>query len=42
MITAALVILVPELIEADAFEGIELEAICSVVNDPTSILGNLA
>lgn len=33
-ITAAMVILAPELLEADAFEGVELEALCGIIQDP--------
>ena len=33
-LTAAMVINAPELIGADAFEGVELEAICGSVKDP--------
>lgn len=40
-LTAAMVILAPELLEADALEGIELEAICGIIDNPESILDNL-
>ncbi|KAI0859732.1 hypothetical protein F4860DRAFT_525747 [Xylaria cubensis] len=40
-ITAALAVLAPELLGADAFEGVELEAICGVLEDPASIVGHL-
>ncbi|KAI1119752.1 hypothetical protein F5Y10DRAFT_291151 [Nemania abortiva] len=41
-ITSALVIIAPELIGADAFEGYELEALCGIIEDPASALGQLA
>lgn len=40
-LTAAAVIIAPDLIAADAFEGIELEAICGFIKDPSSIIENL-
>ncbi|KAI0185817.1 hypothetical protein EV127DRAFT_411837 [Xylaria flabelliformis] len=40
-IMAALAVLAPELLGADAFEGVELEAICGVLEDPASIVGHL-
>ncbi|GAW15610.1 hypothetical protein ANO14919_050260 [Xylariales sp. No.14919] len=39
-ITATMRILAPELTGADAFEGVELEAICGIIDDPTSVIGN--
>ncbi|KAI0120928.1 hypothetical protein BJ170DRAFT_715060 [Xylariales sp. AK1849] len=45
-LTAAITILAPEMLEADALEGVELEAICGVLNDPqgalTSFVGGRA
>jgi hypothetical protein len=40
-LTAATVLLAPELLEADALEGVELEAICGIIKDPSSIVDNL-
>lgn len=40
-ITAAMVILAPELLEADAFEGVELETMCGVIDDPLSAIDGL-
>ncbi|KAJ8123626.1 hypothetical protein ONZ43_g473 [Nemania bipapillata] len=40
-ITAALVIIAPELLGPDAFEGYELEALCGIIEDPASALGQL-
>ncbi|KAI0470526.1 hypothetical protein GGR56DRAFT_678416 [Xylariaceae sp. FL0804] len=37
-LTAFVAVLAPELLEVDALEGIELEALCGIVDDPTSIL----
>ncbi|KAI3327059.1 hypothetical protein HD806DRAFT_531649 [Xylariaceae sp. AK1471] len=36
-LTAAVVLLAPELLEADALEGVELEAICGIIDDPSSV-----
>ena len=40
-LTAAVVLLAPELLEVDALEGVELEAICGIIDDPSSIVDNL-
>ncbi|KAH6675112.1 hypothetical protein B0J14DRAFT_637790 [Halenospora varia] len=40
-LTAAVVLLAPELLEVDALEGVELEAICGVFKSPSSIINNL-
>ncbi|TGJ86907.1 hypothetical protein E0Z10_g1918 [Xylaria hypoxylon] len=40
-LTAAVALLAPELLEIDALEGVELEAICGIIDDPASIIGNL-
>lgn len=40
-LTAAVVLLAPELLEVDTLEGVELEAICGIIDDPTSIVDNL-
>lgn len=40
-VTAAMVALAPELLEADALEGVELEAICGFIDDPLSSIVNL-
>jgi hypothetical protein len=40
-LTAATVLLAPELLEADALEGVELETICGIIKDPSSIVENL-
>lgn len=40
-LTAAVVLLAPELLEAEALEGVELEAICGYIKDPSSIIENL-
>ncbi|KAI0381609.1 hypothetical protein F5Y04DRAFT_280689 [Hypomontagnella monticulosa] len=40
-LTAAVAILAPELLEADVLEGVELEAICGIIDDPMSIINGL-
>ncbi|KAH8645958.1 hypothetical protein BGZ60DRAFT_554916 [Tricladium varicosporioides] len=40
-LTAAVVVLAPELLEIDSLEGVELEAICGMIKDPSSIIENL-
>ena len=40
-ITAAMVVLAPKLLQVDALEGVEIEAICGVVDNPASIIDNL-
>jgi hypothetical protein len=40
-LTAAVALLAPELLEADALEGVELEAICGIIDNPSSIIDNL-
>ncbi|KAK3935133.1 hypothetical protein QBC46DRAFT_423628 [Diplogelasinospora grovesii] len=40
-LTAAVALLGPELLEADALADVELEAICGFIEDPTSIFGSL-
>lgn len=40
-LTAAMALLAPELLEEDALEGIELEALCGVLEDPGSALSGL-
>jgi hypothetical protein len=40
-LTAAMAILAPELIGADAFEGVELEAVCGIIKDPSSIVDSV-
>lgn len=39
-LTAAMVVLAPQLLEADALEGVELEAICGIIDDPQSAITN--
>jgi hypothetical protein len=39
-ITAAMVILAPELVEADALEGVELTALCGIIDNPQSAISN--
>lgn len=41
-LTAANIILAPELLEADALEGVELMALCGIIEDPTSGIEHLA
>ena len=40
-LTAAVSIIAPELLPADALEGVELEALCGIINDPIGALHNL-
>lgn len=40
-LTAAMILIAPELIGTDALEGVELEAICGVIKDPPSVVDNL-
>ena len=40
-LTAAMTIIAPQLLAVDALEGVELEAICGIINDPSSIINNL-
>lgn len=40
-LTAAMALLAPELLEEDALEGVELEALCGVLEDPTTALSSL-
>ncbi|KAF3021007.1 hypothetical protein E8E14_010700 [Neopestalotiopsis sp. 37M] len=40
-ITAAMAILAPELLSADALEGVELEALCGLIDDPLSAIPDL-
>ncbi|RDL32656.1 Uncharacterized protein BP5553_09112 [Venustampulla echinocandica] len=40
-LTAAVVLLAPELLGVDALEGVELEAVCGIIHDPSSIIDNL-
>jgi hypothetical protein len=40
-LTAMVVILAPELLEADILADVELEAMCGFIRDPLSIIGNL-
>ena len=41
-LTAAVVVLAPELLEVDALEGVELEAICGIIDDPSSAFDSMA
>lgn len=40
-LTAAVAILAPELLEIDVLEGVELEAICGIIDDPASVVDHL-
>jgi hypothetical protein len=40
-ITAAVVLLAPELLEVDALEGVELQALCGLASDPSSAIKSL-
>jgi hypothetical protein len=37
-LTAATILLAPELLEVDVLEGVELEAICGIVEETSSII----
>lgn len=39
-LTALAAIIAPGLLEADLFEGVELEALCGLIDDPLSALNN--
>lgn len=41
VLTAAVAILAPELLEVDALEDVEFEAICGIIDDPLSALDGL-
>lgn len=41
LLTAATVVLAPELLPADALEGIEIESICGVIENPESAVDSL-
>lgn len=40
-LTAAAMLLAPELVGAEALEGIEIESICGIIEDPSSALDHL-
>lgn len=37
-LTAATIALAPELLEVDALEGMDLDALCGIIDNPTSVI----